>query len=145
MDIISDRSYQLRLIALGIKRGIPPQKTGAEIIDAVAEYLDWLDEELWEENEKLHEEIKRGRIRHCLGCDRNIGKGGDEKGLSPEPLFITTECNRGHEEVLHASTNEDPSILDIKDASKKVVGENRHNRKVAHRVKTSKKSKQRKR
>ena len=123
MDIISDRSYQLRLIALGIKRGIPPQKTGAEIIDAVAEYLDWLDEELWEEN----------------------GKCGDEKGLSPEPLFITTECNRGHEEVLHASTNEDPSILDIKDASKKVVGENRHNRKVAHRVKTSKKSKQRKR
>ena len=142
-DTISDRSYQLRLIALGIRRGIPPEKAGAEVLEAVAEYLDWLEEEMWTENERLRDEVYRGRVR---AGDGDVGSTGEQEGDGYMPADKRTEGWNNHssyrrdDQVLHAPTNEDPSTVDGSHVATQVEGEAMHDTHLADGAKRSTKS-----
>jgi len=141
MDTISDRSYQLRLIALGIRRGVPPEKIGADILDAVADYLDWLEEELWIENERLRDEVHRARTRAGDGEGGAVGEQEDD-GYMPADTEAWTRysADRRHDQVLYAAADEDPSTLDTTHATAPAKGEAVHDKDLAHRAKRSEKS-----
>ena len=119
MDTISDQAYQLRVIALGMRRGAPPEQAGAEILESVADYVDWLHKELWMENERLQDELKRYGI---LGKER---EQTDDENLPAD--FGGTLSGQGHDrgdaEVLSLGVNERAAPLDSAHASTQTESE----------------------
>lgn len=119
MDTISDQAYQLRVIALGMRRGAPPEQAGAEILESVADYVDWLHKELWMENERLQDELKRYGI---LGKER---EQTDDENLPADfgGTLSGQDHDRGDAEVLSLGVNERAAPLDSAHASTQTESE----------------------
>ena len=119
MDTISDQAYQLRVIALGMRRGAPPEQAGAEILESVADYVDWLHKELWMENERLQDELTKYGI---LGKE---GEQTDDENLPSDfgGTLSRKDHDRGDAEVLSLGVNERAAPLDSAHASTQTESE----------------------
>lgn len=131
MDTISDQAYQLRVIALGMRRGVPPEQAGAEILESVADYVDWLHKELWMENERLQDELK---IYGSLGKE---GEQTDDENLPADfgGTLSRQDRDRGDAEVLSLGVNERAAPLDSAHASTKTKSEAVYDTNLANRIK----------
>ena len=131
MDTISDQAYQLRVIALGMRRGAPPEQAGAEILESVADYVDWLHKELWMENERLQDELKRYGI---LGKER---EQTDDENLPADfgGTLSGQDHDRGDAEVLSLGVNERAAPLDSAHASTQTESEAVYDTNLANRIK----------
>jgi len=130
-DLTSDRPQQLRLIALSMRRR--GDVIGAEILESVADYVDWLHEELWMENERLQDELTK------------ISEGREQK--DNEDMFTNTSdklrrlvSDRRDEETLPTNTNERAAPLDVAHASTQIKSEAMHDPHLVDRVKKTKQS-----
>ena len=114
MDTISDQAYQLRVIALGMRRGAPPEQAGAEILESVADYVDWLHKELWMEREQTDDE----------NLPADFGSTLSRK-----------DHDRGDAEVLSLGANERAASLDSAHASTQTKSEAVYDTNLANRIK----------
>jgi len=131
MDTISDQAYQLRVIALGMRRGVPPEQAGAEILESVADYVDWLHKELWMENERLQDELTKHGI---LGKE---GEQTDDENLPADfgGTLSRKDHDRGDAKVLSLGANERAAPLDSAHASTQTKSEAVYDTNLANRIK----------